>query len=793
MLSNLKHLIRNFGARLLLLAFSLKLLAVGAAAAVETTVPEAVSRESTNSLPLQPGPNDGKVAFWTAHLLEKAHYTHHPFDDTISSALLDRYLESFDPRHLHFLQSDLDEFEHYRTNLDQLTMTQDGAADTTPAFDIFARFIERLKQRLAYVEDLLQTEPFTFDTDERMVINRHDSPHPRDLKEAKQLWRQQLRYEYLQEKLGKEDSNKAKAGAPKAASDKTVHQQIVETLSHRYHRNLRMFTDWNHEDVLGVYLMALAHTYDPHSDYFNREQMSEFAVRINLELFGVGAELVSEDGYCKIRRLLPGPAARSKKIKEGDRIVAVAQSNQPPVDIIDMSLNKVVQMIRGPKGTEVRLTVIPADDPSARTQVSLIRDEIPLEEQAAKGRILDLPVRPGHTLRLGIINLPSFYAPLELGGSKSSNSMRGGDAAPSHSTSADVARLLEKFKREQVAGVILDLRRNGGGSLEEAIRVTGLFIKDGPVVQVRASNNTVMVDEDDDSSVAYGGPLMVLTSRFSASASEIVAGALQDYGRALIVGDSSTHGKGTVQNFNPLRPFMRLAASDTNDPGALKVTIRKFYRPSGSSTQKQGVMPDIVLPSVLNYWKDVGESSLENPLPWDTISSVKYDKLALVQPYLSELLKRSTGRIATNQDFVYVREDIDLYRKQQADKTISLNEQARLKEIREGEARQKARDKERRLRKEPEETAYEITLKQAELPGLPPPIQKTNSVAMKSGTNSAAGTITTLNPALDDEPDDAASPTVDAGLTEAQRIMTDYISLLTKDSSLLATQADTAR
>jgi carboxyl-terminal processing protease len=792
-LAILKDMTRSYGARLLLLAFGFGLFPADVLAAAPTSVPEPVSGENTNRPPLQPGLNDGKVAFWTAHLLEKAHYTHHVFDDATSSRFLDRYLESLDPRHLHFLQADLDQFERYRTNLDDLTLPVEAVADTRPAFEIFARYLERLQQRVAYADDLLQHETFLFDTNERMVINRHDSPYPRDLNEAKELWRQQLRYEYLQEKLGRQDSTKAKAGAPKPATDKTLHQQIVETLGHRYHRNLRMFTDWNHEDVLGVYLTALAHTYDPHSDYFNREQMSEFAVRINLELFGIGAELVSEDGYCKIRRLLAGPAARSKKIKEGDRIVAVAQSNQPPVDIIDMSLNKVVQMIRGPKGTEVRLTVIPADDPSARTQVSLIRDEIPLEDQAAKGKIIDLPAGPGQTVRLGIINLPSFYAPLDLGSPKSSGSTRGGDAAPSHSTSVDVAKLLDKFKREKVHGVILDLRRNAGGSLEEAIRVTGLFIKDGPVVQVRASNNTVLVDEDEDPAVAYQGPLMVLTSRFSASASEIVAGALQDYGRALIVGDSSTHGKGTVQNFNPLRPFMRLAPSDTNDPGALKVTIRKFYRPSGSSTQKQGVMPDIVLPSVLTYWKDVGEGSLENPLPWDTIPGAKYEKLNLVQPYLSELLKRSTGRIATNQDFVYIREDIDLYRKQQADKTVSLNEQERLKEIRENEARQKTRDKERRLRKEPEETAYEISLKQADQLGLPAPVQKTNSVALKPGSDAAAGTAAVANTGPEDEPDEVASPAVDAGLIEAHRILTDYISLLAKDSPLLATKADSGR
>jgi carboxyl-terminal processing protease len=359
-----------------------------------------------------------------------------------------------------------------------------------------------------------------------------------------------------------------------------------------------------------------------------------------------------------------------------------------------------------------------------------------------------------------------------------------------------VATLLNKFKREHVNGVILDLRRNGGGSLEEAIRLTGLFIKDGPVVQVRWSDGTVRVEEDEDPSVAYEGPMIVLTSRFSASASEIVAGALQDYGRALIVGDKSTFGKGTVQNLDPLRTIMRMNRSDTNDPGTLKVTIRKFYRASGASTQKKGVMPDIVLPSVLNSLKDIGESALDNPMEWDTIPSAHFAKLNLVQPYLSDLLQRSTGRVSTNRDFTYIREDIDQYRKLETDKTISLNEKELLRQRHEDEARRKARDAEILARKESGEKVYELSLKQATLPGLPPPVQRTNTLAMKSpgnpglrGTNSAS--ITRPHP-LDDpdfeDADEAKPPPVDADMVEAEHIMTDYISLLPKGSALLATQ-----
>jgi carboxyl-terminal processing protease len=727
----------------------------------------------TNSFHFEPGPEDGRVAFSTARMLEKYHYSHHHFDDSVSSKFLDLYLESLDPQHLHFLQSDLTEFEVYRTNLNRLTLTTDGKANTGPAFLIFSRFIERLQQQANYVNDLLQTNKFEFNSDEKITLNRHELPYPENLADAKKLWRQRLCYEYLQEKLALEDPDKSKPDA-KRLDDKTMRQQIVDTLSHRYYRNLRYYTDWNHEDVLGFYLKALTHVYDPHSDYFTASEMDSFRMSMNLELFGIGAELRSDDGYCKIQRLLPGPAAKSKKIKEGDRIIAVAQSNQPPVDIIDMSINKAVQLIRGPKGTEVRLTIIPAADTAARTVVSLVRDEIPLADQAAKGRIIDLPESPGKTLRLGIIDLPSFYAPMEL--------PTGGEA---HSASADVAKLLEKFKREQVNGVILDLRRNGGGSLEEAVRLTGLFIKDGPVVQVAAMDGSLQVDRDNDSSITYDGPLIVLTSRLSASASEIVAGALQDYGRALIVGDSSTHGKGTVQNINPLRSL----------PGALKVTILKFYRASGGSTQLKGVIPDIVLPSVLNYWKDLGESALEYPMPWDKIAGVRFEKVNRVQPYLSELLRRSTERVGTNQDFTYVREDIDMYRKQEAENSASLNEKQRLQERQDIDNRQKARDKERLARKDPEPRIYEISLKQADLPGLPAPLQKTNTLVLNGkpdawvlSTNSSTAMAPAAKPAQDD-PDDLTPPSADVDLVEAEHIMSDYISLLPKNGMFTTAQS----
>ena len=578
-----------------------------------------------------------------------------------------------------------------------------------------------------------------------------------------------------------------------AAAPKSEAEEIVDTLTRRYYRNLRTFSDWNNEDVLQVYLSALAHVYDPHSDYMGPAQLDTFAISMNLSLFGIGAELVSDDGYCTFRRLLPGPAMKSKKIKEGDRIVAVAQSNQPPVDVVDMRLDKAVQLIRGPKGTEVQLTLIPdGADLSVRKVVSLIRDEISLEEQAAKARIVEFPKGRRGNLRLGVIDVPSFYSSFEMGRSQ-------GKSGPK-STTADVVKLLAKLKKEGVEGVILDLRRNGGGSLEEAIKLTGLFIRQGPILQVRDADGLVQQDVDTDPSTSYDGPLVVLTSRFSASASEILAGALQDYGRALVVGDSSTHGKGTVQSVTQLRPLVRLPNSlSTNDPGALKLTIKKFYRASGASTQLKGVIPDIVLPSVLNEVKDIGEGSLENPLPWDTIPSAAYEPLNLVAPYLPELRKRSSQRVAIDPEFGYVREDIEQYRKQQADKTVSLNEKQRLKERDEAEARQKARDKERLARHEPPEKIYELTLSQVYLPGLPAPVQKTNSavarLSIRPGAEVAAVSTNSVAAALKsafhernvgDDAEEEKPTAEDITLVETEHILADYLSILPPGGVLTA-------
>jgi len=844
---------------------------VARSAATDQPASAAPSLQFTNVFhPISPGPLDGEIACATAYLLTNLHYLKKPFDETVSSQFLDRYLETLDPQRIHFTQADLAEFARYRTNLNHLTLPgkdpgstrpdreifSQYPGDTKPACEVFNRFMERLEQRTAYAEELLAHEKFTFDTDDRILINRKQVPYPADLDEAKKLWRERLQFEYLQELLGKIGARKknlaaaakskppqagtnvlVKSAAPASSADraearrsaalgspkggehkptaqaaakpggaempaaslttpaseappkKTDDEEIVDTLRHRYQRTLRFFTEWDNEDILQYYLTALTHAYDPHSDYLGRRALEQFSISMNLSLFGIGAELVQEDGYCKIRRLLPGgPAIKSKLMKENDRIVAVAQSNQPPVDVVEMSLNKAVQLIRGPKGTEVQLTIIPAGAGAfTRTNVTLVRDTIQLEDSAAKAKIIEMPDGHGEMLRLGVIDLPSFYATFDTSGSR--------DRSEPKSTTADVAKLLDKLKQEKVAGIILDLRMNGGGSLEEAIKLTGLFIKSGPVVEVRDENGRVSEADDPDPSVRYEGPLVVLTSRHSASASEILAGALQDYGRALIVGDASTHGKGTVQSVNNLQALIPITRSQTNDPGALKLTIKEFFRPSGMSTQLKGVIPDIVLPSVANESKEIGERALDNPLPPDTIPTRKFDHFNLVEPYVGELRRRSVERIAVDKDFGYVREDIELFKKHQADKTISLNEQQRLKEQDENEARQKARDKERLTRPEAQQKIYEITLKLADQPGLPPPVAKTNAAMAKISAQPGAGPAGTATnsaaapaPSGDDAEDAEAEkpPPTDAPMLEAEHILLDYLSVLPKGNLVTA-------
>jgi carboxyl-terminal processing protease len=687
---------------------------------------------------------EANITRLTASLLEHSQFAHHPLDSEFAAKFLDRYLDALDGSHSLFLQTDLEEFAPYRASLAQATR---ASGDASAAHVIFARYLQRLEQRVTFVTEAVKGTKFDFTGHDSYSFDRTKAPRPRDLAAAKDLWRQQLRAEYLQEKLGDKKAD-----------------QIASTLTRRYAQQLRTAKEVNGDEVLEIYLNALAHVYDPHSDYMGHEQMESFSIAMNLSLFGIGAVLENDDGYCKIRELVPGgPAAKSGLLKPGDRIVAVAQGQKEPVEIINMPLTRAVQLIRGPKGSTVVLTILPAGaaDGVVPKKTSLVRDEIKLEDQEAKANIIDLPSGQ----RLGVLDLPSFYA--EMGGQQA-----GRQASGHRSATADVARLLTKLKAEHVTGVVLDLRRNGGGSLDEAINLTGLFIRKGPVVQTRGPAGDIELGEDNDSAVLYDGPLIVLVSRFSASASEILAGALQDYGRAVLVGDSSTFGKGTVQNVLPLaRAMDRSGLAYTYDPGALKVTIRKFYRPSGASTQLRGVASDIVLPSTSDF-KDVSEGSLKDPLTWDSVPAARFEAVNRVQPYLTALRERSSKRVATDKAFALLADEIARVKKSVDGTSVSLNEAERRKEVAQAKARKEERERESRKLRATRPATYEITVKNSGNPGLPAPLPA--PPPEKASKSSSAA-----NDDLEGGPTGAGhAPADDVIMNEGLRILADYVGLL---------------
>jgi carboxyl-terminal processing protease len=688
--------------------------------------------------PLDAKETDAATTALTSRILESSQIARKQLDDTLAGQFLDRYLDALDAGHMLFLKSDMDEFAKARPTLAQVTRKQ---GDSSLAHLVFKRYLERLDQRVTFTTGLLADGKFDFTADESFSYDRKNAPHPADLTAAKALWTQQIRYDYLQEKLGGKKE-----------------PDIKKTLDRRMTRIAGTMRKLDAKAVLEIYLEALAQVYDPHSDYMGPEQLKSFEIAMNLSLIGIGATLQSLDGYCKVMELVPGgPADRSGLIKNGDRIVGVSQkSGDEFTDLIDLPLPQAVELIRGKKGTSVFLNIIPANsaDESVRKTITIVRDEIKLEDQQAKAQIIDLPVGD-KTQRIGVIDLPTFYA--GEGNSKSGPT----------SCSADVARLLTKLKAENVTGIILDLRRNGGGSLQEAIDLTGLFIPSGPVVQTRTMEGRVEVGKDRDGKVAYDGPLLVLTSRFSASASEIFAGAMQDYNRAVIAGDTTTFGKGTVQTIVPLDRIMKgEGITPGSDPGALKVTISKFYRPSGKSTQLEGVKADIVIPSLSDF-PEIGEADLGNPLPWDTIPAAKYTEFNRVSPSLTTLRETSQKRITKDPDFVELKTDIERFKKMREDKTVSLNEEKRLKEKNELKARTEAVKKANLARGNKLPPAYEVTLKNASKPGLGDLVKPKPPLA---------------NPDPDADPDAddeiAATPAEDIILREAQHILLDYTNLL---------------
>lgn len=708
----------------------------------------------------------GKIAQALGYILEQAHFRQAELDDTISGMFLRNYLDALDYNHLIFLQTDVDSLESkYGKQLDDLTQK----ADVTPGFEIFDLYLKRLQERAQLVDRLLK-EPVDFTKDESFQPVRNKLAWPKDEAECENLWRLRIKFELLSDKLIKTAPKKdkpeksdptrpteTKNSEPAAPYDSA---DAVKRIGKRYQRLLKSMRELTTEEILQTYLTGLTRCFDPHTDYMSPVEAENFEVNnIKLSLSGIGALLRWEDGNTKVQRLVPGgPAEHSKQIKTEDIIIAVGQGNEEPVDVVEMPLNKVVQLIRGKRGTEVSLTIVPANSSagSLKKEVRLVRDEIKLTEQFAKARVIDHVDAAGHSQRLGVINLPQFY----------------------EHCSRDIDKLITRLQKENVSGIVLDLRRNGGGILDEAIALTGLFISRGPVVQVRDSRKQSLVYPDRNARIAYDGPLVVLVGHLSASASEIVAAALQDYGRAVIVGDQSTHGKGTVQQVLNLGQFIN---SDlVPDPGKVKLTVSKFYRIAGGTTQKQGVTPDIILPSVYDYM-ELGEASLPNALPADGTTPLEYTKIDRAAPYLEALKNKSSDRIAKSTDFAYIKEDIEVVKKQRSDRTLSLNEAKRIQERTELEQKIEARKQERAHRKVEHDKIFELTLEAID---KNQPLAAVNTSKAKDPNSTAISADGA--PAEPDE-EEEENTTFDPQLDESLNILADYSHLLPVDQGNLAT------
>ena len=580
-------------------------------------------------------------------MLETLHFNNEEISDEAFIELIREFMSKLDYNHLYFLQSDQDQF--IDTYASRLSMQMRHKGNLDAAFNIYSKYREISLERIQWVLEKLEQE-WTFDGEEEYEYDRSKSPWPASVEEANDLWVKRLKQEMLQELL----------------NDKTT-EEAKERITKRYERQLRSIKEFGSSDVQEVFLTSLTHIFDPHSTFFSSDTFEDFSIHMRLSLVGIGALLSEEDGYCVIRELIPGgPAKNTTDLKPNDRIVAVAQGDGEPVDIIDMGLRKVVDQIRGEKGSVVNLTIIPADavDESERRVVSIIRDTVRINSSRCEGEIFTVPTASGSTMSMGVIDIPGFYGSDEIDD-------QGNRVITSVTT--DVEELVLKMKDAGVQGIVLDLRRNGGGLLNEAVDMTGLFISRGPVVQVKDSYGKILARSDRNPKVVYNGPLAVLTSRHSASASEILAGALQNYGRALIIGNDSTHGKGTVQQVLPLEDYVLRAYNSSNKAGAAKLTIQKYYLPNGFSVQRKGVVSDISLPSVADITA-VGEADLDNALAWDYIKPARFFvEMTLKKPFIETLQEQSKQRRLQLEEFGFLKQRIGWYEEREEQKTISLN------------------------------------------------------------------------------------------------------------------------
>ncbi|MET6758666.1 MULTISPECIES: carboxy terminal-processing peptidase [unclassified Pseudoalteromonas] len=623
----------------------------------------AVEAVTIDDLPqLKQESQHGTASKRVASLFARSHYTPVRFNDELSSKVYDRYIESLDFNKSVFLASDIASFEQYRDDFDNAITT--GKLDFT--FDIFNLSLKRRFERYEYSLTLLEKE-MTFDKEDEYFFDREDSAWPASQAELDEIWRERVKYDALRLKMTGKDW-----------------EGIKEVLTKRYKNAEKRLVQSNSEDAFQIVMNSLARSIEAHTSYLSPRRAEQFKMDMDLELEGIGAVLSPDEDYTVIRSLVPGgPADKTDQIKADDRIIGVAQDGEEFVDVIGWRLDDVVDLIKGPKGTKVRLQYLKGVDAhGAPKVVEITRDKIRLEDRAAKSEVFEAKYSD-LTSKVGVIEIPGFY----------------------NNLSKDVKVELAKLKEEKVDGIIIDLRQNGGGSLYEATQLSGLFFDQGPVVQIHTLNNRIEEQKDRDGITYYDGPLTVLVDRYSASASEIFAAAMQDYGRAVIIGEQ-TFGKGTVQQHKGLGRAYDLY---DNALGSVQYTIAKFYRINGGSTQHKGVIPDISFPSAIDpaQW---GESKQDNALPWDSIVKAKYKKLGNLTPIITYLEKQHEVRIKSEPEFGYVFSDITLYNEEKDRKTISLVEADRIKEKDEGEARALVRTNERlkRLGKEPVENLDDL-------------------------------------------------------------------------------------
>jgi carboxyl-terminal processing protease len=578
--------------------------------------------------------------------LRHNHYLQKPLDDATSSALFDKYIDLLDSGHAYFLASDIQALEKYRYTLDDALKR----GDLDPAFEIFNRYQLRLEERLEYLINELNRglADMNFNSNDMIEIERKDAPWPATVAELDDLWQKRL----VAAVLGMKLNGKALP-------------EIQDVLLKRYKNRLKQATQTISEDAFQVYVNAYASTYDPHTQYFSPRTSENFNINMSLSLEGIGAVLRTDDDYTEVVRLVPaGPADKAGTLKPSDRIIGVGQGESGKlIDVVGWRLDDVVELIRGPKSSIVRLEIIPAtsEDSTSRT-ITITRNTVQLEEQSAQKKLLTLQ-QGGTSHKIGVIEIPTFYVDFKA--------VQQGD--PEYkSTTRDVHLLIDQLKAEGAEGIIIDLRNNGGGSLQEADSLTGLFIKSGPTVQVKSANRRATTFSDTDDDIAWDGPMAVVVNRLSASASEIFAGAIQDYGRGLIIG-SQTFGKGTVQQLVPL------------NRGQLKITNAKFYRVSGQSTQHQGILPDVEFPEVYDTDR-IGESSLEDAMPWDVIKPAVYPHASQIQSVLPVLVDRHRERVANDPDFEYLRALVQKSHENSKATEISLNEAVRIREKQEEDA-----------------------------------------------------------------------------------------------------------